>query len=451
MDLDNKMGVMPIKQLILHMSWPMMLSMFIQALYNMVDSIFVAQISEDAFLALSLVYPVQMLMIAVCVGTGVGVNAVLSRRLGEGNSEKASMVALNGFFLYVLTWLAFSILSLTVGRSFMDLFTDDAIVAAYGLDYMTIVTVFSLGMCMQFSAERVMQATGNPKGPMIVQGIGAVVNLVLDPIFIFDQIGPFPGLNLGVSGAAIATVIGQFVGMFFGFFLVRRIKELKFSFRQFRPDLESISDIYRIGVPAIIMQSLSTIMTMGLNKILSLFSAMDVVILGVYFKLQSFIFMPVYGLNNGLVPVISYNYGAQNRNRIFQAVHFSAVLAVSIMMAGTLILLVLPGFFMNFFTTQTDTIAAGITALRIVALSFPFAGFGIIFSSIFQALSQSRLSLVISLLRQLIIVLPAAFLLCLINHNLVWWSFLLAEGSAALLSLVYYRRVQKELLATLPA
>lgn len=450
MDTENKMGVMPVRKLILHMSWPMMLSMLIQALYNMVDSIFVAQISEEAFLALSLVYPVQMLMVAVCVGTGVGVNAVLSRRLGEGDRKKAGAVALNGFLLYFLTWVAFVVLSLTVGRGFMGLFTDDPVVARFGLDYMTIVTVFSLGMCMQFAAERVMQATGNPKGPMIVQGIGAVVNLILDPIFIFDHVGPIPGLNLGVAGAAIATVLGQFVGMGFGFFLVRRVREIELHFRQLRPDREAIADIYRIGVPAIIMQSLSTIMTMGLNKILGLFSAMDVVILGAYFKLQSFIFMPVYGLNNGLVPVVSYNYGARSRSRIQESVRFSCLLGVAIMAVGTLLLLLIPGPLMGFFTDRTDTIAAGVTALRIVSLSFPFAGLGIVFSSIFQALSQPRLSLAISLLRQLILVLPVAFLLGLVNHNLVWWTFLLAEVLSAALCLLFYRRVQRIQLAALP-
>ena len=450
MNEQNKMGVMPIRRLILHMSWPMMLSMFIQALYNMVDSIFVAQISEDAFLALSLVYPVQMLMIAICVGTGVGVNAVLSRRLGEGDRERACSVALNGFLLYFLTWLVFLVLGLLLGRPFMTLFTRDTVVAGYGVDYLTIVTVFSVGMCMQFAAERVMQATGNPKGPMVVQGIGAVINLVLDPIFIFDRVGPLPGLGLGVAGAAIATVLGQLVGMVVGFVLVRRVTQIELHFRRLRPDRRAIADIYRIGVPAIIMQSLSTIMTMGLNKILGLFSATDVVILGAYFKLQSFIYMPVYGLTNGLVPVVGFNYGARSRSRITQAIRFSLVLSVSIMAVGMLLLLLVPALLMGFFTERPDTIAAGTAALRIVALSFPFAGLGVVLSSVFQALNRPILSLVISLLRQLILVLPVALFLCLVDHTLVWWTFLLAEAVAAAVSLIFYRLVRTRQLQRIP-
>lgn len=264
-DVQNKMGSMPIRKLILHMSWPMMLSMLIQALYNMVDSYFVARIDPDAFVALGLAYPAQTMMIAICVGTGVGVNAMLSRRLGERRYGEANAVAVNGYFVYLLTWAAFLLFGLFFGRSFVGFFNSDPNVIDYGGQYLTIVSTFSIGVCMQFAGERVLQGIGDPIGPMIIQGVGAVINLVLDPVLIFGW-GPFP--VLGVAGAAIATVFGQLVGMTIGFILVARNKSLPISLRGFRPSGETIRDIYRIGGPAIVMQSLNTVMTMGMNKIL---------------------------------------------------------------------------------------------------------------------------------------------------------------------------------------
>ena len=448
---DNKMGTMPVRQLILHMSWPMMISMFIQALYNMVDSIFVARINEDAFLALSLVYPFQTLMIAICVGTGVGVNAMLSRRLGQGRPQEAGAVGVNGLFLYGLTWLAFLAVGLALGRPFMALFSaPGSQVYRYGVEYLTIVSTCSIGMCMQFATERIMQATGNPKGPMLVQGIGAVVNLVLDPLFIFQQVGPLPGLGLEVTGAALATVLGQLIGMVTGFLLLRQVKHIKLTLRGFRPDPRAIGDIYRIGVPAMVMQSLATLMVMGLNKILGLFSQMDVVILGAYFKLQSFLFMPIFGLTNGLVPVLSYNYGARRRRRILDGVHFSVLVGLVLLTTGMVILLLLAPLFISFFSEKETTRLAGEAALRVVALSFPFAALSIVFSSVFQALAQPRLSLLISLLRQLVVILPAAFLLCLLDHNLCWWAFPLAEVVSAVTALLFYRWVAGKKLSAFP-
>ena len=304
------MAVMPVRRLLLHMSWPMMLSMLIQALYNLVDSMFVAQLSTDGFVALSLAYPVQTLMISICVGTGVGVNTILSRRLGERRPAEASAVAMNGYFLYLCCWLIFLIPGVLFSRPFLALFSDVPQVVDYGSQYLAIVTAGSLGVCMQFSGERVLQASGDAVGPMCIQGIGAVVNLLLDPLLIFG-LGPFPRLE--VAGAALATVIGQLVGMTVGLLLVRRSRVLVLQARGFRPSRSVILEILKIGFPAMVMQSLATVMTLGMNKLLSFFSATGVFILGAYFKLQSFLFMPVYGLNNGLIPVVSFNYGAKKR------------------------------------------------------------------------------------------------------------------------------------------
>ena len=293
---ENRFGTMPIRSLILTMSWPMMLSMLIQALYNMVDSYYVSLCDPKGFLALSLAFPVQTLMISVCVGTGVGVNAMLSRRLGEGKKDAAAAVAANGFFVYFLTGLVFLAAGVLLGPRFVGFFSSDAQVVAYGGQYLTVVLCGSMGMCMQFAGERVLQASGRPVGPMVIQGIGAVINLILDPILIFG-LGPAPAL--GVTGAAIATVFGQLVGMCVGFLLVHRCPVVQISFRSFRPDTGAIRDIYRIGFPAMAMQSLGTFMTLGLNKILSLprvtavAGDAPVFVLGAYFKLQSFVFMPV--------------------------------------------------------------------------------------------------------------------------------------------------------------
>ena len=440
------MAVMPVRRLLLNMSWPMMLSMLIQALYNLVDSVFVAQLSGAGFEALSLVYPIQTLMIAVCVGTGVGVNSLLSRRLGERRQEDACSVAIHGYFLYFLTWVAFSAVSLFCLRGYMWFFTDDPVTAVYGLDYLTIVTVGSLGMCWQFAGERVLQATGNAVGPMVIQGLGAVINLVLDPLLIFG-IGPFPRLE--VVGAALATVIGQFVGMAVGLVMVRRNRVLTLHLSGFRPRKDTIGEIYRIGLPAIAMQALTTVMSLGMNKILAVCSDTGVFILGAYFKLQSFIFMPVYGMNNGLIPVVSFNYGAGSRKRVEGLIHFSLVITAAIMAAGTLVLLLFPGPLLGLFDADAAVLADGIPALRLVALSFLFAGLSIILCSAFQAVGCPIHSLVISLLRQAVILLPVALLLGMFSPRLVWLSFLIAEGISCGVSLLFYRRIRAKTIAAL--
>ena len=443
---ENKMGVMPVRPLLLHMAWPMMLSMLIQALYNMVDSMFVSRLNREAFEALSLSYPVQMFMVAVCVGTGVGVNALLSRRLGQQDPEGANAVAMNGVFVYLLSWLFFLFFGLFLTRPFFGFFTDSAAVAGYGARYLSLVTGCSIGMTMQFVTERILLASGDPVGPMVIQGVGAVVNLIFDPLLIFGP-GPFPAL--GVAGAAAATVMGQLTGMTVGFVLVARCRTVVLSPKGFRPQKEVIAELYRIGLPAIVMQSLVTFMTLGLNKIMALFSSSAVFILGAYFKIQSFIFMPVHGLNNGMIPVVGYNYGARHRERIAGLTRFALFLALVIMAAGTLLLLCLPGFFLGLFNAEPEVLAAGVPALRMIALSFPFAGVSIVLCAVLQAVGESLRSLAVSLTRQILLVLPAALVLGLLAPERMWLCFLLSELLSCGLALLLYRQICRQKLSRL--
>lgn len=440
------MAVLPVRRLLLNMSWPMMLSMLIQALYNLVDSLFVARLSRDGFEALALVYPVQMLMVAVCVGTGVGFNALLARRLGQRRVEEANQVAANGYFVYVVCWLVFLVLGVGFARPFLSLFSDVPQQIDYGVQYLSIVTGLSIGVCMQFAGERTLQATGNTVGPMIIQGIGAVVNLILDPLFIFG-LGPFPRLE--VAGAALATVLGQIVGLAASFIMVHHSPVIHLTFRGFRPNGEIIRTMFRVGFPAILMQAVSSFMTVGMNLILPLFTPFGVFILGAYYKIQSFIFMPLYGITNALVPIISFNYGAKSRERITGTIHFALYLTMGIMVAGTLILLVLAGPLLTLFDASGELLAAGTAALRIIALSFVFAGVSIILCSALQALGSANASLLISLLRQIILLLPAAVVLGMLSSGMVWFSFLTAEVLSCGAALLLYRQVYRKKISTL--
>ena len=393
------MAVMPVRRLLLNMAWPMMLSMLIQALYNLVDSMFVAQLSSDGFVALALVYPIQTLMIAVCVGTGVGFNALLARRLGEGRPDEANRVVANGYFVYLVCWVVFLVLGVGLAPVFMGLFAPgQPQVIDYGIQYLSIVTGASVGICMQFAGERTLQATGNTVGPMVIQGIGAVINLILDPLLIFG-IGPFPRME--VAGAALATVLGQVVGMVVGLCMVRRSSIVRLSFRGFRPDSAIIRTMFRVGVPAILVQALATVMNLGMNLILPLFTASGVFILGAYFKLQSFLFMPVNGLNNA----------ARQRSRITGVIHFALVLSAAIMAVGTVVFLAIPGPLLRLFDADAAVLAEGISALRLIALSFVCAGVSVILCAALQALGAANSSLVVSLLRQLVLLFPLALLL----------------------------------------
>ena len=447
MAAENKMGTMPEGRLIVTMSFPIMLSMLVQALYNIVDSAFVARISEDALTAVSLAFPVQLLMIAVATGTGVGVNALLSRRLGQKKQEEANAVAANGVFLSVCFWLVFAVLGLLFGRSFIALFTDVPAVIEMGTSYVTVVTVASCGVFLLFVAERLMQATGNTVYHMVTQLIGAVLNCILDPILIF---GLFDCPVLGTTGAALATVLSQIIAMGIGFFInVRFNHDVRLHLRGFRPDGGILGEIVRIGLPAAVQQSLLSVLTVGLNRILMPFSQTAVSFYGVYYKLQNFLFMPVYGLNNALIPMIGYNYGAKNRRRIERITRYALLLAVGIMAAGTILFELIPVPLLRLFDASSAMLAIGVPAIRIISVSFCFAGASVILSGCMQGLGRGSESLWVALLRQLIIILPAAVLLSRISLTAIWFSFLLAEAVGLAAALLLHRHVTRQLLEPL--
>ena len=426
---ENIMGTQPINRLLPSMAFPIMLSMLVQALYNVVDSVFVSMVSENALTSVSLAFPVQNLMIAVSVGTAVGINALLSRRLGEKNFEAANKVAENGIFVTVLSWAVFAVFGAACSGLFMGAFTQNAEILAGGTDYMWIVTVFSLGLFMSVTMERVLQVTGKTVYQMISQMTGAVVNIILDPVFIFGWLG-LPAM--GVAGAAWATVIGQFCGMAVGIG-INHVKnhEVRLNFRRFRPDWHSIKGIYQVGLPSIIMQSIGSVMTFGMNKILIAFTETAVSVFGVYFKLQSFVFMPVFGVTN---------YGARSSQRIQQATRLSLLMTTAIMALGTVIFQVAPGPLLSLFSASDTMLSIGIPALRIISVSFCFAGVAIVFSSVFQALGDGMLSLVMSAVRQLLLLLPCAFVLAKLGGlDAVWFSFLIAEVASVTLAVVFYR------------
>ena len=442
---ENKMGVMPVSKLLLSMSVPIMASMLMQALYNVVDSIFVAQISEDALTAVSLAFPVQNLMIAVAVGTGVGVNALLSRSLGEKNFKEANRAAVNGIFLFFLSFLAFCVFGLTMPRLFLRSQTDISSIIEYGSSYLSIVCTFSFGVFGQVIFERLLQSTGKTICSMITQGVGAIINIILDPILIFGLFG-FPRLE--VAGAAVATVIGQIAAMLLGLYLnIKKNKEISISLKNFRPSGRIIKRIYSVGVPSIIMQSIASVMTFGLNKILMGFTATAAAVFGVYFKLQSFIFMPIFGLNNGMVPIIAYNYGAKKTERLKKTYALSVLYAVSIMFVGIIILQLFPKQLLLLFDASESMLQIGSVALRIICLSYLFAGFCIVSTSLFQALGKGFISMVISIVRQLLVLLPVAYLLSKTgNLNLVWLAFPIAECFALVMCLYFVRQIYRTVL-----
>ncbi|MCU6748301.1 MATE family efflux transporter [Faecalicatena acetigenes] len=439
---ENKMGVMPVPKLLISMSLPMIISMLVQALYNIIDSMFVAQLSEDALTAVSLAFPVQNLMIAIATGTGVGINALLSRNLGEKRFEEANLAARNGIFLGFISFICIAVFGTVGSRFFFAAQTDNAVIVNYGTQYMLVITIMSFGIFLEITFERLLQATGKTFYTMITQGTGAVINIILDPILIFGLFG-FPRLE--VAGAALATVFGQIVAMFLALlFNCRKNTELNLNMRIFRPDKRIISTIYKVGVPSIIMQSISSIMVFGMNKILMPFSSTATAVFGVYFKLQSFIFMPVFGLNNGMIPIIAYNYGARNRKRILSTMRLSIYIAVSIMLVGLLIFQLLPGSLLKLFDASQHMIEIGIPALRLISLSFLFAGYCIIMGSVFQALGNGVYSLIISVARQLLVILPVAYIFSRIwGLNAVWLAIPIAEVVSVVLSTLLFKRINQ--------
>ena len=429
------MGVMPVRRLLITMSLPMMISMLVQALYNVVDSMFVSYISEYALTAVGLAFPAQNLMISVGVGTGVGVNALLSKSLGEKNFDAANKAAVNGIFLAFCSWAAFALLGGFFSRTFMALQTDVPEIIAYGDTYLTIIAVASVGMMFQICFERLLQSTGKTIYTMLSQGLGAVINLILDPLLIFG-LGPFPAM--GIAGAALATVIGQCVGALLGLFCnLRRNPEITISFRGFRPHGVTIRKIYAVGVPSIIMSSIGSVMTFGMNKILGAFNSTAVAVFSAYFKLESFIFMPVFGLNNGIVPIIAYNYGARKPDRIRAAAKLGFLYGAAIMAVGVLLFWLIPGRLLGIFNASDYMLEIGIPALRLISLSFLPAAFGIVTSSVCQALGHGVLSLIVSVLRQLVLILPVSWLLGHFVGLSAVSAFPFAEVFSFLLSAVF--------------
>ena len=450
---QNKMGTMPIRKLLISMSLPMMASMLVQALYNIVDSIFVARVSEAALTAVSISFPIQNLMIAFGVGIGVGVNALLSKSLGEGDQLRAQRIALQGIFIEVICCVIF----ILVGIFAMDLFfrgqTADAEIIALGKDYLSICCIFSVGLFAQLIFERLLQATGRTVLSMISQCAGALINIIFDPILIFGV--SWLGIPaMGVTGAAIATVFGQIVGGIVAIVLnVRRNRELAFRFRGFRPDGKLCGGILFIGIPSAIMGSIGSFMTYGVNKILFAFEEVGktaAAVFGVYFKLQSFVFMPVFGLNNGMVPIVSYNYGAKRPDRITQTIRLSAIYAVAIMAAGVAVVQLIPDKLLRLFDASEQMLTIGVPALRIISTCFVFAGFSIVCSSVFQALGNSIFSMIMSITRQLAVLLPAAYILAhAFGLHAVWYAFPIAEFASLALSIIMLSHTYKKVIMPL--
>ena len=451
---ENKMGTMPVNKLLLNMALPMIMSMLVQALYNVVDSVFVAKLSEDALNAVSLAFPVQNLMISVGVGTGVGINALLSRSLGQKDQRKADAAAVNGLFLAFLSCLVFTILGFTCSRLFYTVQTNIAGIVDYGQSYLTICCGMSFGMFAGITLDRILQATGRTFLTMITQLVGAITNIIMDPILIFGLFG-LPRME--VAGAALATVLGQILAACLSvYFCLKKNPDVHISFRGFRPEGPIIRGIYSVGVPSIIMSSIGSVMVFGVNQILIAFTATATAVFGVYFKLQSFIFMPVFGLNNGMVPIVSYNFGARNPDRIIKTIKLSVVYAVSIMIVGFLIFQVFPDKLLGMFLAENETavdpvtgvpdlITIGVPALRTISFSFLAAGFVIVCSSTFQALAHGVLSLMISLVRQLIILLPVVFILSRVfGLSAVWWAWPIAEVASVTLGAIFLRGVYRK-------
>ncbi len=437
---ENKMGVMPVNRLLISMSVPMMLSMLVQALYNIVDSMFVSRLSENALTAVSLAFPAQNLMIAVATGTAVGVNALLSRSLGAKLYDQVNKTANNALFLAGCSYIAFLLFGIFATRTFFLMQTTDAEIVGYGVDYLKICTMFSFGVFGQVMFERLLQSTGKTFFTMITQGTGAVINIILDPILIF---GLFHFPKMGVAGAAAATVIGQIIAFGLSIYLnLTRNPEIKINLKGFRPNGYIIKTIYAVGVPSIIMASIGSVMTFGMNKILIAFTSTATAVFGVYFKLQSFIFMPIFGMNNGMVPIVAYNLGARKPDRIIRTVKLSIFYATAIMVIGFTIFQTLPDKLLAIFNASETMLSIGIPALRIISFSFLLAGFSIICSSLFQALSHGVYSLIISVSRQLVVLLPSAFILSRIGGlDLVWFSFPIAEIASVTVGALFLRQV----------
>ena len=469
---ENKMGTMPINKLLISMALPMVASMLVQALYNIIDSLYVARISEtqNELTAISLAFAAQNFMIAVASGTGVGINALLSKSLGEKDHKTANKIAINGVFLALCSYIVFLVLGFTCMEMYMSWMTGVREVIDFGVDYLSVCFIFSFGIFGQIVMERLMISTGKTHLAMITQGVGAIINIILDPIFIFDNgLGIIiPGLDfgfgMGITGAAIATVIGQIAAFILGVFLNAKYnKEISLSLKGFRPSGTIIGKIYAIGVPSIVMASIGSVMNVLFNSILNGFTTVvegakqtvgqiAQTSFGVYFKLQSFIFMPVFGLNNGIVPIVAFNYGAQKRKRMMGTVKLGMIYAIGYMAIGLAVFQLLPEMLLGFFNMHDPiSLSIAVPCLRIISLSFVFAGFCIIAGSVFQALGKSIYSMFVSIARQLVVLIPVAFLLAMSGKaEIVWWAFPIAEIMSVIASLVFFVIVYKKTIAKIP-
>lgn len=448
MQEENKMGTMPVNRLLVTMSLPMMISMVVQALYNVVDSIFVSWLSEDALAAVTLAFPVQSLMIAFGAGLGVGVNALLSRSLGEKNQENVRDSVTHGMMIYAAVYLIFLLIGIFLPRPFMASQTGASGIVSDGAAYLSIVCGCSFGLFGQFLFERLLQATGRTIFSMITQSVGAVINIILDPILIFGLLG---APKMGVAGAAAATVIGQTAAALLAFFFNLKFNsDISLLLKGIKVRWSVFRSILSVGIPSVLMQAIGSLMNLGMNAILISFSSTAVAVFGVYFKLQSFVFMPVIGLNNGMVPIAAYNYGAKRRDRLLKTVKLSIVYAVCIMVIGLIIAQLIPEKLLGIFNASDDMMQMGVFALRIISIHFPIAGISIILSSVFQALGKGLYSLSISFARQIVVLLPLAFLFSRIGGlNMVWWSYPLAELLSLTLCIFFFARVNRNILSQL--
>lgn len=437
---ENKMGVMPIPKLLISMSLPMIISMLVQALYNIVDSMFVAQLNEAALTSVSLAFPIQNLMIAVAAGTGVGVNALLSRSLGEQKLDEANKIAVNGVFLALVSFAVFALIFGFGSRIFFAFQTEDTQIIEYGTQYLTIVSVASMGLFLQVTYERLLQSTGKTIFNMLTQGTGAIINIILDPILIFGMFG-LPAM--GVAGAALATVIGQFCASILAVLFHNKYnKEIDVRARGFKPDGETIKSIYKIGAPSILMQSIGSVTTFAMNNILLMFSSTAATVFGVYFKLQSFIFMPIFGLTNGMVPIVAYNYGAKRKKRIYDTFKLSICIAVCIMVIGIVVFQLFPATLLSLFDASENMLAIGVPALKTISLSFVFAGICIISSCMFQALGNGVYSLIMSACRQLLVIIPVAYIFAkFFGLDAVWFAYPIAEIVSVLICVILLKKI----------
>ena len=448
---ENKMGIMPIGKLVFNMSLPMMVSMMVQALYNIVDSIFVAKLSENALTAVSLAFPLQTLLIAVATGTGVGMNALLSKSLGEKDFKKANKTATNAAFIYAVSYIIFLILGFTVVKPFYrsQVGSADAEIMTMGVDYLSTVMIFSFGIFTQVFFERLLTSTGRTIFSMTSQLSGAVTNIILDPILIF---GMFGAPKMGVTGAAVATVIGQCVaGLVAGTCNHKFNHEVRFQFKGFKPDFKIIGTIYAVGIPSIIMQSIGSVMTYCMNRILIEFSSTATAVFGVYFKLQSFFFMPVFGLNNGITPIIAYNYGARQRKRMVKTIKVSLATAFCLTFIGFVLFESIPQALLGLFNASDDMLKIGVPALRTIGVHYLIAWFCIIAGTVFQALGKAVFSMVVSIMRQLVVLVPAAYLLAKFGGlHMVWWSFPIAEVMSFIVSLTFLIKIWNYIIKDIP-